>query len=162
MRLGATSPDGYYVDSHQLSVIVDDLLEPFKAGASTVLAAAFDEPRDQRATRTVELAPSAVLIFDGLFVHRPELRPFWDFSLLLSADRRLDERWLDFLLSELPIDVSERAALIDDRLERARWPRYRKGWSRYLDEVEPERRASVVIDNNDLAAPFALLRSPEG
>lgn len=33
MRLGRSSPDGYYEDSHQLLAIVADLLVPFRTGA---------------------------------------------------------------------------------------------------------------------------------
>ena len=46
MRLGASSAEGYYLDSHQLDRVVDELLKPFGAGVSTVRVAAYDEPTD--------------------------------------------------------------------------------------------------------------------
>ncbi len=56
----------------------------------------------------------AVLIFDGLFLHRPELAPFWDHSVLLVADARLGADWLVLLMSGLPPEPSARAAMIDN------------------------------------------------
>jgi uridine kinase len=28
----------------------------------------------------------AILLFDGIFLHRPELRPYWDFSIFLAVN----------------------------------------------------------------------------
>ena len=42
MQLGPTSAEGYYLESHQLDVIVGELLEPFVQGKSHVLVAAFE------------------------------------------------------------------------------------------------------------------------
>lgn len=52
MRLGESSAAGYYLESHQLDVIVAELLEPFARGDSEVLVAAFDEPSDTAALQT--------------------------------------------------------------------------------------------------------------
>lgn len=156
LRRGLTSPHGYYADSHQLDRIVEELLIPFRDGADQAVAAAFDEPTDTPLNATVHVDPDAVLVFDGLFVHRPELAAFWDVSIFLDADQRRDAEWLDYLLDDLPVDASERATELDRRLDRARWPRYRHGWTAYLDDVEPRTRATIVVDNNDLARPRLL------
>lgn len=156
MRLGANSAEGYYADSHQITRIVDELLEPFATGESLVRVAAFDEPTDQALDETAIVADSSVLIFDGLFLQRPEFRPFWNHSVFLTADERLDAAWLHFLLSDLPSGPTDRAQRIDERLRRARWPRYRDGWSRYLEADKPDERVDFVIDNNDFASPFIV------
>jgi uridine kinase len=153
MRLGASSPDGHYQDSHQVPAIVSRLLVPFRSGASEVLVGAFDEPTDQPRLLQASVPTSAVLVFDGLFVHRPELLEHWDLTVMLRADRRCDEAWLRFLESDLPLDPIDRAGELDRRLKLAKWPRYRQGWSRYLDAIEPTR-ATVDIDNEDLAFPI--------
>jgi uridine kinase len=159
MRLGPTSAEGYYLESHQLGVIVGQLLEPFTRGASSVRVAAFDEPSDRPTHESAKVGQSAVLVFDGLFLQRPELEPFWHLTVLLEADDRINERWVTYLLSDLPEDASSRSEAIDERLTRARWPRYRAGWTRYAESVRPFERASIVIDNNDFAAPF-FIRTP--
>jgi uridine kinase len=152
MRRGPTSAEGYYLDSHQIDVIVDELLEPFRDGSPRVLVGAFDEPRDEAVRLVAPVPDQAVLVFDGLFVHRPELAGFWDTSVLLHADRRCDASWLAFLEADLPADPVARAALLDERLERARWPRYRRGWQAYAEAVGPLPSA-IHIDNEDLATP---------
>jgi uridine kinase len=153
---GTTSADGYYLDSHDLHRIATDLLTPFREGADHVLVAAFDEPTDTPRKETADVATDAVLVFDGLFLHRPEFATVWDVSIYLDANERRDTEWLQYLLEDLPDDVSQRAAELDRRLNTARWPRYRHGWDRYVLDVAPRSRATVVVDNNDLAQPRIL------
>ncbi len=120
---GANSAEGYYLDSHDLDRIVNELLIPFRRGAAEVLIAAFDEPTDAPLERVVGVASDAVLVFDGLFLHRPEFATLWDVSVYLEADERRDAEWLKFLLEDLPEDSTQRAVELDRRLEAARWPR---------------------------------------
>jgi uridine kinase len=153
---GTTSADGYYLDSHDLDRISNELLIPFREGADQVLVSAFDEPTDTAHEETVHVATDAVLVFDGLFLHRPSFAAVWDVSVYLDADERRDAEWLQYLLAHLPDGVSQRATELDRRLGTARWPRYRDGWNRYISDVEPRSRATVAVDNNDLAQPRIL------
>jgi len=57
------------------------------------------------------------------------------------------------VLDDLPTSPTARADELDRRLDVARWPRYRRGWRSYVDDVAPHSRATVVVDNNDLARP---------
>ena len=104
---GTTSADGYYLDSHDLDRIGSELLNPFREGADRVLVAAFDEPTDTACEEIVDVATDAVLVFDGLFLHRAEFAAAWDVSVYLDADERRDTEWLQYLLTDLPDDVSE-------------------------------------------------------
>jgi uridine kinase len=154
MRSGPTSAEGYFLDSHQLSAIVDDLLRPFAENAARVRIAAFDEASDRPLDVHVgQLPGDAVLVFDGLFLHRVELAAFWDLTVYLDADTRREAEWLAYLEDDLPTAPGARARELDRRLRRARWPRYRDGWQRYLDAANPGRAATITIDNNDFAAP---------
>jgi uridine kinase len=153
---GVNSAEGYYLDSHDLGRMVNELLLPFRQGADHVLTAAFDEPTDNRLERVADVARDAVLVFDGLFLHRPEFAAQWDVSVYLQSDERRDAEWLRYLLADLPENATQRAVELDRRLESARWPRYRRGWERYVVDVEPHRRATVVVDNNDLSRPRVL------
>lgn len=161
LSLGPTSPEGFYLDSHQLDAVVGELLRPFTNGADRVRVAAFDEPTDQPLEEFCDLDTTGriVLIFDGLFLHRPEFEAWWSHSIFLDADERRDQDWLDFLLSDLPDGASARARSIDERLQRARWPRYRSGWTRYVEATAPAAKATVVIDNNDIACPRIIGRA---
>lgn len=154
-RLGASSPDGYYRDSHQISTITDELLLPFRAGAAEVLIGAFDEPSDRPWPLKLAVPANAILIFDGLFVLRPEFRQQWDVTVMLYADRRCDEAWLRFLDTDLPTGPTERATELDRRLEWARWPRYRHGWQRYLETLG-STTATIDINNEALSTPTII------
>ena len=158
LRRGPTSGKGYFLDSHQLDVIVGELLEPFARGADRVQTAAFDEPSDTPHAAWAEVPEEAVLVFDGLFLLRDELAAHWSLTVFLDADARRDREWLDFLTTDMPAGPSERARELDARLRRARWPRYRDGWQRYLDAADPAARADLVVDNNDVAAPLLAHR----
>jgi uridine kinase len=157
---GPTSPEGYYLDSHDLGAIREVLLEPFARGAPRVQVTQFDEPTDLPVPAFASVDRRAVLVFDGLFLQRPELCGFWDLSVYLRADRRRDAAWEQYLHGGLPTSEPDRHQEIARRLARARWPRYHQGWQLYLAETRPAERASLVIDNDDLGAP--VLATPQG
>lgn len=153
LQRGSTSAEGYYLDSHQLAVIVDEVFVPFKAGSRKVRTAAFDEPSDSPVEEFATIPATAVMLFDGLFLLRPEFRSYWDITVFLDAASRRDAEWLGFVLGDLPSDAVQAASAVDDRLARARWPRYRDGWRTYVEAAQPGQEATVVIDNNDLRSP---------
>ena len=50
-------------------------------------AAAYDHRSDAPvSTPEAQAAPGDILVFDGIFLHRPELRPYWDCSVFLEVD----------------------------------------------------------------------------
>jgi uridine kinase len=143
-RRGPTSPEGYYVDSHDLGAITSRLLEPFAAGAEEVVTATFDEPADRAVDPEIVPVPGrAVLVFDGLFVHRPELVGHWHLSVFLVADARRQAAWQRYLAD-------------GGSPELARRDRYVRGQELYELEAAPRSKATLVIDNDDLAAPAVL------
>jgi uridine kinase len=86
-RRGRTSAEGYYRDSHDLGSIRELLMDPFLAGTA-IRVAVFDETSDRPVDVSPQLPPkAAVLVFDGLFIHRPELRRYWDYSIYLMRRR---------------------------------------------------------------------------
>ena len=117
LERGLTSADGYFLDSHQLDRIVSELLIPFQQGADEVLISAFDEPTDTTLESVVGDPSNAVLVFDGLFLHRDEFANLWDMSVYLDADERRDVEWVQFLLDDLPLNSTKREqnSTIDSR-----------------------------------------------
>jgi uridine kinase len=155
---GHSSSAGYFLDSHDLVTIQHGLLEPFRAGAPRVMVSAFDEPTDTVAETFADVGEHAVLIFDGLFLLRHELRPYWDLTMHLLAAQRRETAWTSYLHGDLPEEPRRRADEIARRLERARWPRYHEGWQLYVDEADPEAVADIVIDNDHFANPMLARR----
>jgi uridine kinase len=106
----------------------------------------FDVRCDEPVAAPVELAPDgAVLLLDGVFLLREDLREHFDFSVFVHADfaetlRRAEQR--DLALFGTVEEVRRRYE-----------ERYVPGQRLYLHSAQPERHASVVVDNNDPAAP---------
>jgi uridine kinase len=147
---GRTSAEGFYRDSYDYATFRRVLVDPFRDGAQTSGAtgfqlAAFDVARDAPVEAQWATGPrDAVLVIDGIFLHRPELRDLWDWSVWLDvpeevAARRLADR-----------DGSDPDPLAPSQA------RYRAGQRIYLREAQPGAAASVVVDNSDLAHPRLL------
>lgn len=156
-RLGADSPEGYYRESHDIEGLVHQLLRPFASGDGRYRVALFDEPSDRPINDPAESVPErAILIFDGLFLHRPELCDYWDFGVFLTADNRREQAWEQYLWSDLPLAQNERDLEIATRIAKARRHRYVDGQALYESEAKPRDRANVVIDNNDFYRPRVI------
>ena len=147
-RLGRNSPIGYFLDSYDYVGLRDALLDPLSRGGSGVYrTAVFDYRLDQRVSAPAcEAEPDAILLFDGVFLHCPELRRYWDLSIFLDVNfdvavARVTERD--------PQLGPSNAAATEHR-------RYVEGQARYLKECQPQRDATIVIDNNDAFAPRLL------
>ncbi len=140
-RLGRHSPEGFYRDSYDYATLTKVLLDPLSPGGSgRFRRAIFDVDADVAVDSPEEqAAPGSILLFDGIFLHRPELRGYWDFSIFLHVEWARNHR-----VRHHPEQASRR---------------YAEGQAIYLRECGPGERASVVIDNDDLARPF-ILRPP--
>lgn len=145
-RLGRTSPQGFYSDSYNYALLQTELLEPLSAGGSlSYRTQAFDHATDQPALGQLQQAQGGeILLLDGLFLHRTELRDSWDDSIFLKVD---------FAVS-VPRGAARGPGFgsPDPQAESNR--RYVEGNRLYFAEAHPEKRAGAVVNNNDLNAPF--------
>lgn len=152
-RRGTDSAEGYYRDSFDYEVILRDLLVPLGPGGDQrYRRVAFNHHKDAVDYETWIEAPSnAVLLFDGVFLLRPELIQYWDFSIFLDVDFRIsvpravqrdisngDQRW--------------NAKILQARYER----RYVPGQRLYFREARPQEQASIIVDNNDYQNPSII------
>ena len=145
-RLGRTSPEGFYRDSYDYARLFESLLTPFALGGSgRFRVAVFDHRADVPVAAPEQQADAdAALILDGIFLHRPQLRANWDFSIFLHVSfgvsvARCSRRdgW-----SPDPHAVGNR--------------RYVEGQRLYLRDALPWEHATVILDNTDLAAPAVV------
>ncbi|HYB71574.1 MAG TPA: uridine kinase [Candidatus Bathyarchaeia archaeon] len=144
-RLGRQSPEGYYRDSYDYATLAKVLLDPLSPGGSGCFRrAVFDVDADLFVEAPEErAAPGSILLFDGIFLHRPELRGYWDFSIFLRVEWARNHR------RRGPQIAGQTGAPA----------RYSEGQALYFRECRPWERASLVIDNDDLSAPF-IVREP--
>jgi len=141
-RLGRDSPEGFWEDSYDYEAFERGVILPLRAGTGRYLAASHDLDTDELLDGPyLQLASPSVVVVDGIFLHRPELREFWDFSILLEVDFTVSVPRMAARdgSSPSPVDPSNR--------------RYVEGQRIYLNRCAPRSSASLTIDNNDLLAP---------
>lgn len=143
---GRGSPEGFYYDSYNYAALRAMLLDPLGPQASArYRSAAFDLASDAPVAAPEQTArPASILIFDGIFLHRPELKDYWDFSIFLDVDFEIS----------IPRCAARGAGSPDPQAAQNR--RYVQGQRLYLRLCEPRRHATLTIDNNDFSAPQIL------
>jgi len=145
-RRGRDSPEGFWLDSFDYARLRSDVLEPLAPGGSRrYRRRAHDLVSDRILNAEPEIAPAgAVLVLDGIFLHRQRLAGVWDFSVFL----------------DVPFDVTaQRMAGRDGSSpdpQHASMRRYVEGQQLYLAACAPQQQASVVIDNSSLEEPRFL------
>ncbi|MEO6013913.1 MAG: uridine kinase [Devosia sp.] len=140
-RRGKDSPEGFFRDSYNLDALRTQLLFPARIGLP-FHTAIFDHRTDRAVAVNPLVVPlPAVLIFDGLFLHRPELRDEWDLSVFL----------------DVPFEVSYARMAKRDRSDPNPMAlsnrRYHQGQQLYFAECQPQKSADVLVDYSDLETP---------
>jgi uridine kinase len=126
-RRGRESSEGFYLDSFDLPALIGVLLAPFAAGR-TFCRRAFDHERDTPVPLELEdAAPGATLLLDGLFLHRRQLRHWWDLSILLDVP---------------PGTAAQRLLAREGSPTR---DRYLRGQELYFTEADPRQHASLTV-----------------
>ena len=142
-RQGRQSPAGFWADSFDYPRFRADVLDPFGPGGSgRYRPAAHDLVTDEILDPPWQTTPpSAVLVVDGLFLHRDELAEAWDLSVFL----------------DVPFAVTaQRMAARDGSSPDPRHPgmrRYVEAQRIYFARCRPQQRATILIDNTDLTRP---------
>ncbi len=143
----------YYEDSFDYQALRSLLLDPLGPGGDHIVRTRVfdfrtDLPIKEAPTR---VQPGTLLLFDGVFLLRPELEGCWDLSVFVQVD---------------PATSLQRASKRDvglfgtsDATERRYRERYLPGQELYMSLVHPDQRAEVLINNTDPTAP-RLLRIP--
>lgn len=144
---GPLSPEGLYLDSFDYATITDGVLRPWAPdGNGWYRPGTFDYRSDSVMSVSAQFAPAgAVLLFDGVFLLRPELRDFWDFSIYLHVDPEVT--LARARVRDLAVFGS--VEVIEERYRR----RYLPGQQLYRADADPTQRADVVVDMNDPFAP---------
>jgi uridine kinase len=143
MQRGALSPEGFYLDSFNYDAFISCLLQPLGPGGSRQYRSAwFDFQQDVAVSAPIQEAPAdAILLVDGIFLLRPELRGYWDFSIFVQAS----------------FETTLRRALTRDRylfgdanrITERYQERYIPGQQLYLAQAQPARNADVTLINDN-------------
>jgi uridine kinase len=144
--LGRDSAEGFYRDSYDYPTFKRMLTEPFRTGwIGSFNLRAFDLKRDVPFEPKWSSGPEdALLVVDGIFLNRPELRGIWNYSIWLEVD------------PEIALARVKARDAQEFEHDIANPERYAGGQELYLKEAKPVEAASAIIDNNDYDQPKRL------
>jgi uridine kinase len=136
-RLGRESPEGFFRDSYDLGALVRHVLDPLRPdGDRRVRRRVFDHRTDAPIDAPTEDVPlDAIVIVEGMFLHRDELVGRWDWSV-----------FLDVPFTETARRMAHRDGSHRDP-DHPSMRRYVEGQRIYLAGCRPHERATVVLDN---------------
>jgi uridine kinase len=148
-RAGRHSARGYFRDSFDHAALEAVLLRPLGPGGSRqIRTRVFDYRTDTVVYAPVETAArDAVILLDGIFLNRPELRAHWDLSVFLEVP-----------FEETIARMVERDGALPGGQDPAT-QRWVGGQRIYLAECSPREHASLVIDNRNVTAPRIVKES---
>jgi len=146
-RRGEYSAEGCYHDSFDYDALHRVLLDPLGPGGDRKFQqAVYDKPTDTALSQPVTTAPAdAVLLFDGVFLLRPELIDRWDLRIFVSAafEETVDRaRTRDQALYGSATEVERRFRT-----------RYIPAQQLYFDAARPTDHADIIVHNDELQQP---------
>jgi uridine kinase len=136
-RLGRASPEGFFRDSYDLAALIGQVLDPLGPGGDRrVRRRIFDHRTDALIDSPVEeVSMDAVVIVEGMFLHRDELVNRWDWSV-----------FLDVPFTQTADRMARRDGSHPDP-DHPTMQRYVLGQRIYFAACRPRERATVVLDN---------------
>jgi uridine kinase len=150
---GEYSAEGCYFDAHDHAALNRVLLDPLGPGGDRRFQpTVYDHPTDTVLSPPLETAPAdAVLLFDGVFLLRPELIDRWDLRILVSTD---PEKTVARAV------IRERQAASRSAIERRWRERYIPAQQLYSATAHPIAHADITVHNDDPQQPHWQTRAP--
>ncbi|MGW9194614.1 cytidylate kinase family protein [Micromonospora chersina] len=144
---GEYSAEGCYFDAHDYGSLNRVLLDPLGPGGDRRFQhAVYDRTADAVLTPPVTTAPAdAVLVFDGVFLMRPELVDRWDLRIFVSTA-------LDTTVDRAV--VRERQVSSRAEIERRWRERYLPAQQLYFATARPADHADIVVHNDEPQQPI--------
>ncbi|WP_043432849.1 uridine kinase [Paenarthrobacter nicotinovorans] len=145
-RRGRASPEGFWLDTYDYTAFDHNVLAPLRnGGKGRIRRAATDAGNNVRIEVEPQLAPdNALVLVEGMFLHRDELVGLWDYSI-----------FLDVPFSETARRMSIRDGSNPDP-EHPSMRRYVGGQRIYFENSQPWLRATRIVDNTLPGAPRLL------
>ena len=143
---GEFSAEGCYFDAHDHDALNRVLLDPLGPGGDRRFqCAVYDHTTDAVLSPPVRTAPAdAVLVFDGVFLMRPELIDRWDLRIFVSTAL---EKTVDRAV------IRERGVSSRADVERRWRERYLPSQRLYFAAVRPTDRVDIIVHNDQPQRP---------
>ncbi|WP_136707525.1 uridine kinase [Agromyces sp. H66] len=145
-RRGRSSPEGFWLDSYDYDALAREVLRPLRpSGDGRYRARSYDRATDTGTRPALRRAPRhALVLIEGLFLHRDGLVAAWDFSV-----------FLDVPFPETARRMAARDGSHPDP-DHASMRRYMDGQRLYFAAARPWERASIVVENSDPGRPHVI------
>lgn len=147
-RRGRESPEGYYYDSYNYPAFIENVLIPVSAGGNRkIKRMMFNLTSNlEVVSETEHVDENAILLFDGIFLMRPELIGFWDISIFvdISQDTALFRAF----------EREKQNGLTYTEIHSIYEKRYFGGQKIYFERCMPLQQVDLMIDNNDFRNPI--------
>lgn len=142
-RRGRFSAEGYLDDARDWTAIRHLLLDPLgPKGNLFYRTTSFDLDLDEPVAQdSIRAAPDAILIVDGTFLQRPELAGAWDFVIFVEVSEEVAIQ-RGVTRDAAQFGGEEKACEMHER-------RYQPAFTLYQARISPEKRAHLVVNNND-------------
>lgn len=149
---GEYSAEGCYFDAHDREALNRVLLDPLGPGGDRRFrSAVYDGTTDTALSpRVTTAATDAVLVFDGVFLMRPELIDRWELRVFVSTT---PEKTVERAI------VRERRASSRAEVERRWRERYLPSQEFYFTTVRPTDHADIVVHNDEPQQPAWTVRT---
>ncbi|MFI6479074.1 cytidylate kinase family protein [Nonomuraea sp. NPDC050663] len=149
-RRGRYSAESCYFDAHDRGALCRVLLDPLGPGGDRrIRETVYDRDTDARsAVSPTTASEDAVLLFDGVFLLRPELVDRWDLRVFVSVpfEETIDRaRGRSAAVARSAEDLAE--------VERSWRMRYIPSQRLYFAEARPIDHADIVVYNDQLERP---------
>ncbi len=148
---GILSPEGYFEDSFDQQFLINEFLTPLKkVRHSAVLRSAKHDWKTESvvADKSIVVDQSTIVLFEGVFLFRPELIKFWDYKIYvqIAPDTSLHR------------GITRDSQLLGgDEVTRGKYlKRYIPGQKIYHDKHDPVSQANLVIQNDVPTDPKIL------
>ncbi|MEU7823112.1 cytidylate kinase family protein [Catellatospora sp. NPDC049133] len=143
---GEYSAEGCYFDTHDHDALNRVLLDPLGPGGDRRFQhAVYDRAADTVLSPPVEQAAAdAVLVFDGVFLMRPELVDRWDLRVFVSTEL---DRTVDRAV------IRERGVSSRAEVERRWRERYIPSQQWYFAAVRPADQVDIIVHNDEPQHP---------
>ncbi|THJ64664.1 uridine kinase [Arthrobacter echini] len=143
---GRHSPEGFWRDTYNYAALRESVLVPLGPDGHGLYSPASYDPRtDQTAhTEPLQAPPNALVLVEGMFLHREDLAATWDASV-----------FLDVPFTETAARLATRNGSNPDP-EHPTMHRYVHGQRLYFNAARPWERATFVIDNSNFSAPRVI------
>jgi uridine kinase len=150
---GEYSAEGCYLDAHDHDALNRVLLDPLGPhGDRRFRSAVYDSAADAAVSPPATTAPAdAVLVFDGVFLMRPELIDRWELRILVSATL---EKTVDRAV------MRESRVSVRADIERRWRERYIPSQQLYFATVGPLGHADIIVHNDEPQRPLWQTRTP--